>query len=446
FAEQNNLPIISLPNQLSWSDIIYPIVSRINKKQLRELENTHQVYEQFHQHLKKQGDLQDIAQLLHSFQEVPVTIFLRDFNQIVSTEEIITSKNEIENIISTSLSGTDQAIQRINWKKRDIAVKWIFNSDTLEGGIFLWGINSEFTTWRKAAIEQAAAIVALKIERLKAVSATFQRFRNEFISNLLESENVEQDVLLRRAKEMDWELKNNYKVLILDCYFMNQTEKTNLSTWKQKNNLLELLKSKLIPLFPEILLGFDRNNHFALLITDTIYTNNFLHELGKVTFNLDIMQMIGGIGRLKTVVDLKSSYKEANLSLRVAHKQYINSNNYKDKRKSQPFIKSFSDLIVERIIFSKNPKDEVNHLAAEYLQKVINYDNNHNSELMHTLQTYFSCNGSIQKTAEALIIHKNTVRYRIERIEDLTTLNLKSLKDQLLLQMILTGATAVESL
>src|SRR5699024_5645481 len=356
FAEQNNLPIISLPNQLSWSDIIYPIVSRINKKQLRELENTHQVYEQFHQHLKKQGDLQDIAQLLHSFQEVPVTIFLRDFNQIVSTEEIITSKNEIENIISNSLSGTDQAIQRINWKKRDIAVKWIFNSDTLEGGIFLWGINSEFTTWRKAAIEQAAAIVALKIERLKAVSATFQRFRNEFISNLLESENVEQDVLLRRAKEMDWELKNNYKVLILDCYFMNQTEKTNLSTWKQKNNLLELLKSKLIPLFPEILLGFDRNNHFALLITDTINTNNFLHELGKVTFNLDIMQMIGGIGRLKTVVDLKSSYKEANLSLRVAHKQYINSNNFKDKRKSQPFIKSFSDLIVERIIFSKNPK------------------------------------------------------------------------------------------
>src|SRR5699024_7673151 len=102
FAEQNNLPIISLPNQLSWSDIIYPIVSRINKKQLRELENTHQVYEQFHQHLKKQGDLQDIAQLLHSFQEVPVTIFLRDFNQIVSTEEIITSKNEIEKVLGST--------------------------------------------------------------------------------------------------------------------------------------------------------------------------------------------------------------------------------------------------------------------------------------------------------------------------------------------------------
>lgn len=61
FADQNKLPIVSLPNQLSWADIIYPIISQINKKQQNELKNTHYVYEQIHQHLKNQGDLQDLA-------------------------------------------------------------------------------------------------------------------------------------------------------------------------------------------------------------------------------------------------------------------------------------------------------------------------------------------------------------------------------------------------
>src|SRR5699024_5650380 len=184
FADQNKLPIISLPNQLSWADIIYPIISQINKKQQNELENTHYVYEQIHQHLKNQGDLQDLAQLLHSFQNVPVTIYLRNFNQVISTAEAVTSKDEIESIISTLLMGRDQTLQKLNWRNKELTVRWIFNSNSLEGGIFLWGMKSHLTTWRKVAIEQATAIAALNIERLRAITRTFQQFRNEFLSDL----------------------------------------------------------------------------------------------------------------------------------------------------------------------------------------------------------------------------------------------------------------------
>src|SRR5699024_2598056 len=96
-------------------------------------------------------------------------------------------------------------------------------------------------------------------------------------------------------------------------------------------------------------------------------------------------------------------------------------------------------------IFSKNPTTEINNLSAEYLQSIIDYDNYRNSQLMLTLKTYLNHNGNLHETAGALIIHKNTVRYRIGLIEDLTTLNLKNLNNQLLLQMMLTGSEAIES-
>lgn len=445
FADQNKLPIISLPNQLSWSDIIYPIVAHINKKQQSELENTHQVYEQFHQHLKNKGDLQDLTKLLHSFQEVPVTIFLRNFNQIINTDGAVIFKDEIENIISTLSIGKGQTLQRIKWRHKDITIRWIFNSNSLEGGIFLWGMESNLTTWRKAAIEQAAAIVALNIERLRAVSTTFQRFRNEFLSDLLSSKSIERDALFRRAKEMNWDLKNIYKVLLLDCLFMKQLEKTQISKWEQKNSLLEAMQNKLTPLFPEIILGLEKDNRVALLIPDYINTDQLLHELAKITSKIGVTRTVGGMGRLKSIDNLSISYKEAALSLRVAHTQHTNSGNPERKKRSNLFIKDFSALSIERIIFSKNPASEISHLVTEYLQKVIDYDNNRNSELMLTLRIYLNYNGNIHGTAEALIIHKNTVRYRIGLIEDLTNLDLKNLKDQLLLQMMLTGSDAIES-
>src|SRR5699024_7110519 len=171
------------------------------------------------------GSLQDLAKLLYSFQEVPVVIFLRNFNQLICTNKEILSKTEIERIISTLYSGRNKALQKIRWRNENITIRWIINVENLEGGIFLYGLKSNITTWQKVAIEQAAAIVALEVEHLRSFSTTFQRFRNEFLSDLLESKNIEKDALFRKAQKMNWELKDKYKVLLLNYRFIEKTRK-----------------------------------------------------------------------------------------------------------------------------------------------------------------------------------------------------------------------------
>ncbi len=59
-------------------------------------------------------------------------------------------------------------------------------------------------------------------------------------------------------------------------------------------------------------------------------------------------------------------------------------------------------------------------LAAETLDPVAAFDARHGADLMTTLEKYLSLNGSVAAVADALQLHRNTVRYRLQQLIDLT--------------------------
>ncbi|MGW2291899.1 PucR family transcriptional regulator [Streptomyces phaeochromogenes] len=60
-------------------------------------------------------------------------------------------------------------------------------------------------------------------------------------------------------------------------------------------------------------------------------------------------------------------------------------------------------------------------------------------ELAHTAETYLDCAGQATRTAAALGIHRQTLYYRLSRVERLTGLDLDDGEDRLLLHMALKG-------
>lgn len=59
-------------------------------------------------------------------------------------------------------------------------------------------------------------------------------------------------------------------------------------------------------------------------------------------------------------------------------------------------------------------------LAAEALDPLLAFDQAHDAELVPTLEKYLAVNGSVAKVAQALGLHRNTVRYRLTQIADLS--------------------------
>ncbi len=59
-------------------------------------------------------------------------------------------------------------------------------------------------------------------------------------------------------------------------------------------------------------------------------------------------------------------------------------------------------------------------MAAEALGPLLAFDNAHGAELVETLESYLRLNGSVAAVADALTLHRNTVRYRLTQIAELT--------------------------
>jgi len=57
--------------------------------------------------------------------------------------------------------------------------------------------------------------------------------------------------------------------------------------------------------------------------------------------------------------------------------------------------------------------------------------------LVDTLRTYVGAGGSVAATARTMFVHRNTVHYRVRRIEQLTGLDLSRLEDRLLCELAL---------
>jgi purine catabolism regulator len=69
-------------------------------------------------------------------------------------------------------------------------------------------------------------------------------------------------------------------------------------------------------------------------------------------------------------------------------------------------------------------------LVAQTIAPLIAYDREHRSELVLTLSVYLRATASPSQAADALHVHRNTLSYRLRRIEELTGRSLASMDDR----------------
>lgn len=65
------------------------------------------------------------------------------------------------------------------------------------------------------------------------------------------------------------------------------------------------------------------------------------------------------------------------------------------------------------------------------LLPLVEYDRRKKSQLLDTLDAYLECRGNASATAERLMVHRNTLRQRLARIETVTGLKLEQMEDWL---------------
>lgn len=78
---------------------------------------------------------------------------------------------------------------------------------------------------------------------------------------------------------------------------------------------------------------------------------------------------------------------------------------------------------------------------GEIVRPLVDHDRERGSDLVRTLRVYFYAGANASEAADRLFLHRNSLLYRLERIANLTGLDLKDHRVALALQL---GLLAIE--
>ena len=89
---------------------------------------------------------------------------------------------------------------------------------------------------------------------------------------------------------------------------------------------------------------------------------------------------------------------------------------------------AFEDTGAYRLLLPAMSEDpaELQRFYEETVAPLVAYDDQYETDLVQTLETFLDADGNVAGTAARLFTHRHTVRYRLERVKDLTALDVSS--------------------
>ncbi|MEI3220058.1 MAG: helix-turn-helix domain-containing protein [Lachnoclostridium sp.] len=256
------------------------------------------------------------------------------------------------------------------------------------------------------------------------------RFGVSQMSNLLQAYRERMD----RNRFMQNLILDN--LLLVDIY--NQAKKMKIPVEQRRivfliepknegdNLVLETLKGLFATGTKDFVTSVDEGHVIlikALENTDSYEQVNHISRMLVDTLNMEAM--VGVRVSYGTIVeelkDVSRSYKEADMALEVGRVFYEERN-----------ILGYNELGIGRLIHQL-PKS----LCEMFLQEVFggNVMEHFEEEELATVYTFFDNNLNISETARQLYVHRNTLVYRLEKIQKKTGLDVRKFDDALMFKI-----------
>ncbi|WP_342528337.1 sugar diacid recognition domain-containing protein [Chryseomicrobium sp. FSL W7-1435] len=200
---------------------------------------------------------------------------------------------------------------------------------------------------------------------------------------------------LQRARILDFPLNKFYQVAILQgTSFLGQETVDRILSMQTLHPELAIVRS-----------GMGQLILFLPKIDKTKLLEGLQQIQSKLMKQLGDYQPIG-IGRCG---DLRESYQQAKTAVKISDRQ-------------QRVV--FEENLKLELLYYQLPEDGIQTFLERTISPICK-----DHELMETLQAYFETNGSLQDVADELFVHKNTLKYRLAKIENLLGIHFSNRAD-----------------
>ncbi len=272
--------------------------------------------------------------------------------------------------------------------------------------------------------EHGAAACALEMAKQKAVNETEKRLRGSFLDRLLLGDLSQQEVI-RQGKRFRHDMTRMHVALAL-CWRGEKPPslrrlETMVNAAVAENRAAALVWARESERHVVVFHATDRENP----IDHSLGLTNVLSKALNARYPVNRVAI--GLGQVAFDVNAwRFSYRDAAQAMELAERLHTDLPLY------------IGDLGVYQLILGLSDRDKLSDFCDATLAPIVEYDTRQNGDLIKTLEAFFNCHGNLSKTAKSLIVHRNTLLYRINQVNTIAGIDLNRPETRLALHLALT--------
>ena len=375
---ENEVALFELLRQNYYWDIIRYILDNVFDQEMALLKYHKVTNDNLKEYIfHKEATPKNIIELLYTIIDNPISMYYENLSCLATTYEEKSSFDLLDNIKEYS----PEIRLRYNYLKQDagkynqyiIPITFIGN---IPIKIVIDEKNRKLTNFDFVAIENAIDALRYSFTFDFAKNEIHKKYHRDIFFNLVNSQ-LNYDDTTEAAKMLNLKEDAYYRVVSFHSIPEDQKEKYSLEQLDEVDTIADQISM----FYPK----------------DHIYKN--------------VSQIVKGYR------NLKNSYKQSRIAMKFMK---IARRITGDINKS---IVYYSKLGIFQSFIELDDINKLKKYVPCTITKLDNYDRKHNTELLHTLNSYIRNNLSVKKTSLDLMIQYRSASYRIKKIKEITNIN-----------------------
>ncbi len=457
-AEKNDFILIEIPWEVRFANIVEEVMDQLNGFHREERLKSEKIQQEFLNLILQDTDIPQILNVIQEYTGCPTFLtdesgvfqgksdklrgfFERDGTDDTDLPTMVPVESEESVVTHDPMFQKFRAIEIGG--KSVLQLPILKASGNPQGYLFVTvppdePLESFLTQFRVNVLDHAATTIALWLVRKNAVEETKMRLRSDFVQELAKGEIHSFDQADSRAKLLGYNLNVPYICIV----GLPENLKTIFEKYKQDYHSYDHWFKSMIRYIEEEIIyagrSLDRNvmmtyqgEHLIIYLESTgeqISENpaDFLDLVERRLRNLlpGVINSWGSGDYHGGLKGFQESYQHAQVALMIGRNK---------KGIGQRTL--YEDTRVDRVLLSLAENPSMKEVIMSTIDPLIHYDEQRKMDLIGTFQTYNQYNGNVSKTARALNLHRQSLLYRLRKIESLTGLSLIDPDDLFLLDL-----------
>ena len=455
-ADRHQVPLFTLPNDVPWVDLMTPLLERIINAEHSRLKRSFEIHHRFTELVLDGKGMNEICRTLADLLDAAVVVEDASFHLLAHAggtgdphrKETIARHGTPQRVLFDPQ--IQAVLRRVAAERgplkvppfphlgmhRERIIAPITAANQVLGYISIVDPPPAQEELAHMAVEQAAIVIALAMSKEREVAEVEGRVRGEFLEDLTHGTYGDEAAAQRRARHLGYPLAGSHVLVAVDIdnfsEYIKARQLTEETIQALKRDLFRRVSGATKAAFPRALFSSRSDTVYALLPigADAPDVRSRVAALGA-TVRDNITQWKPGF----TVSIAFSGAVEAPGDVAGAHREVTAVLDTLARFERRDQVVSVPELGLTGLLAAVND-DRLLDYAHRHLGRLAEHDQARSGQLVETLRAYLE-SGEQQAAAKRLSVHPNTLRYRLDRIREISGLELEEPETRLNLSVAL---------